>query len=217
MAKNNEVELYRAGETIIFEKQRAQSVRPKLDVSLQPVYENEGAFGGGGTEEAEGIKEVVPKEEPTKNQEGEQRVIDTDTRPVWEKMQDKVEESTDRVARYFDDTNEQIGRQPPIIKAPQQFTKREIEQHQTTHTPYADWCKHCMAARAIRRQHPKRGRGATIVSDIEGNIEGPIKVSIDYRYLHERTGKTSGTKIQSTISHSDRAPTRTLLGISSIK
>ena len=110
------------------EKQRAQSVRPKLDVSLHTLHENEGAC----TEEAEGDKDVVPKGKSSKNQENEQRVINTDTRPVWEKMQDEVEEFTDRVARYFDDANEQTGRQPPTIKAPQQPTKKEIEQHQPT-------------------------------------------------------------------------------------
>ena len=104
-------------------------------------------------------------------------------------MQDKVEELADQVTRHFDDNNDRDGRKPPITKAPLQPTREQFEQHQATHTPYDAWCKHCVTARAIRRQHVKKGRGATIVLDTDGNVEGPIKVSIDYMHLHERTGK----------------------------
>ena len=172
---------------MISEKKRVQFVRPKLDVTLQLVYGDEGTFGEGGTEEAMGSDDVVPMDVQMQDQDTEKGVIDTDTRPVWEKVQVKVDELEDKVARYFDDTNGKIGRTPPIIKAPHQPTKIEYEQHQTIHTPYADSCKHCAVARAIRRQHSKKGRGAIIVPDTEGNIEGPIKVSIEYMYLHERT------------------------------
>ena len=80
------------------------------------------------------------------------------------------------------------------MKAPPQPTRAEIEQHKSTHTPYASWCKHCVAARAIRRDHPTKGSGAAIVPDVGNNIEGPIKVSMDYMYLYERTNKNGESK-----------------------
>ena len=71
-------------------------------------------------------------------------------------------------------------------------TKEEVERHQATHTPYAPWCKHCVTARAVRRRHPHRGRGAVIVPDVDSDTTGPIKVSLDYMHLHERNGRGPG-------------------------
>ena len=76
-----------------------------------------------------------------------------------------------------------------MVKPPSPPTKEEHERHQTTHTFYAAWCKHCLAARVVRHKHQSRGRKATIVPDIETG-KGPTKVSIDYMYLHERSGRS---------------------------
>ena len=65
---------------------------------------------------------------------GEKEMADTDTRPVWEKMQDKVEDLSGRVARHFEDRNDGHGDGPPIVKSPQQPTAEEWARHQTTHT-----------------------------------------------------------------------------------
>ena len=180
---------------------RAQSISPIEGAMLQPMYGDESAPGEVKTEEIEQRDDVVPMENKDQDPESEgmnmgdtKEVIDTDTRPVWEKMQDKIEELIGRVAEYFDDNNDKSERKPPIIKAPSQPIAEEFEQHQATHTPYAAWCKHCAAARAIRRQHPRKGRGAIVVPDVENGIEGLIKVSIDYMYLHERTRQGQESK-----------------------
>ena len=96
------------------------------------------------TEEADQKEEVVPSREQKSDQEEElpkvddvKEVIDTDTKPIWEKMQDKIEDLTGKVAEYFDDSVKPSSRTPPIIKAPPQPTATEFEQHQATHTPYA--------------------------------------------------------------------------------
>ena len=44
-----------------------------------------------------------------------------------------------------------------LIKTAQQMTKEEWAKHQVTHTPYMASCKHCVAARAVRQQHPEHG------------------------------------------------------------
>ena len=174
---------------MIVKTQRARSVRPQRDVTLQPIHMGEAASDDGDTGEAKGGDEVVPMGEPLRDQDGEWEVIDTDTRPVWEKMQEKIKRLSEKVAIHFEDRNENESRKQPIVKAPLQPTKEEIEQHQTTHIPYAPWCKHCVAARAVRRQHPHKGGGAMIVPDVDCDTNEPMKVSLDYMYLHERTGK----------------------------
>ena len=175
MANHNADRFYGAGESITSETKRARTVRPNIDVKLRPLYGSARASGEGSTEEAEASEEVVQMRETSQDQDEEKEVIGTDTRPVWEKMQDKVEELADQVTRYFEDDNGKDERRPPIIKAPLQPTREQFEQHQATHTPYAAWCKHCVAARAATRQHPRNGRGAMIVFDIDGNIDGPSK------------------------------------------
>ena len=164
--------------------ERARTVRPRADVYLKPLHgEEEEASEGVDTEETNGKKGVVPENE------GSKVTIDTDTRPVWEKMQEKVDKLADQVTRHFEDEQQQGARKPPIVNTPPQPTKEEMEQHATTHTPYASWCRHCVAARAVRRKHPSKGRGAAIVPDVDKGIDGPIKVSMDYMYLHKRVGK----------------------------
>ena len=74
--------------------------------------------------------------------------------------------------RKTQDEHERNAKAPPIIKAPTKPTQEEWERHQLTHTPFAPWCQHCMAARNARRNRPKQGRKGRIVPDIEGG-EGP--------------------------------------------
>ena len=48
-----------------------------------------------------------------------EKVIDIDTRPVWEKMYDQVGDLNVRVTRHFEDANDNNGWQPPMINPPQ--------------------------------------------------------------------------------------------------
>ena len=83
--------------------ERAWTVRPQIDVNLQPLYNREEASEGVETEEAEECEQVVP--EGSDSEEHNEK---------WQKVNEKVEELADRVAQHFDDTNEQQGRKPPI-------------------------------------------------------------------------------------------------------
>ena len=157
--------------------ERAQTIRPNKDANLQPVCEDEEASGEGNVEGAEKDEGVVPLKEQGQGQEEQ-----------WQQVNQKVEELADQVTRYFNDDNEKNSRQPPTIKAPSKPTKEEWERHQTTHTPYAAWCKHCVAARNVRRNHPSHGRRGKLVPDVERD-DGPTKVSLVHMYLHGRVGK----------------------------
>ena len=46
---------------------------------------------------------------------------------------------------------------PPAIAigAPQERTTLEIDAHELTHTPYAPWCTHCIAGRALAKRCEK--------------------------------------------------------------
>ena len=107
---------------------------------------------------------------------------------TMEQLEKKYQDLKDKVEEYLDDENGKGCRQPPIVKTPPQPTKEEFERHQITHTPYASWCKHCVAARAVRGQHPSKGRRAIVVPDTDTGA-GPTKVSMDYMYMYDRIGK----------------------------
>ena len=113
---------------------------------------------------------------------------DIDTRPAWDKLQDKAEELTKKVARHLEDQNDAQGENNPFVKPPTQPTAEEWERHQTTHTPYAAWCPHCNAARAVRRNHARIKQRAHITKDVDEDKDGPVKTSMDYMYLYERKG-----------------------------
>ena len=106
----------------------------------------------------------------------------------WETMAKKFEELETKLTEQFEGHDGAGRGDPPMIKAPTKPTKEEWERHQTTHTPYASWCKHCVAARNVRRSHPAKGRKGKIVPDVEKG-DGPTKVSLDYMYLHDRVGR----------------------------
>ena len=53
--------------------------------------------------------------------------VDIDTRPTWEKMQDKVEDLMGTVARYFEGKNDENGDKPPILTSPKQRIAEEYE------------------------------------------------------------------------------------------
>ena len=145
-------------------KKRAIPVRPDNPMKEQPLLPFTEESGG---EEAEEEKE--------------------NSREQWEEVAEKVEDITKIMAEYLDDDNGRGARPPPMVRALIRPTREEYERHQLTHTPYAPWCKHCAMARAVRTNHPSKGRATTIVPDVERGIEGPTKVSMDYMYFHDRS------------------------------
>ena len=106
-----------------------------------------------------------------------------------EELANKYEKLKIQVEDHFDQEHAQEKHEVPIIKTPSKPTKQEWERHQATHTPFEPWCKHCLAARAVRSHHPSKGRKALFAPDVEKGVDGPIKISIDYMYLHELLGK----------------------------
>ena len=61
--------------------------------------------------------------------------------------------------------------------------------HQTTHTLYKPWCPHYNAARAVRRDHARIKERTHIIRDVESDDNGPARISMDYMYLYQRSGK----------------------------
>ena len=109
---------------------RAPTVRPnsgftKTDVN--PIH------NGQSGDEAEKVKEAEMEQEQGK--------------AVTEKIEDLETKGTEQ----FEDEAGQRKDGPPIIKARVKPAKEEWERHQTTHTPFAPWCQHCLAARNARR------------------------------------------------------------------
>lgn len=132
------------------------------------------------------------------------KVIYTDARPIreksdekggsdeqkeWQDVHDTVEDLNVRLARHFEDRNDNNAWDPPMIKSPPQPTKEEWMRHQLTHTPYASWCRHCISARAIRSNHQRADKRAKLVPDTNRDNTGPTQVSMDYMYMHDRVGK----------------------------
>ena len=183
--------------------QRTISIRPKRNAQeklMTPIQKNIVDL------EAEPGEEEDAMGEPEKNMEdatnwqavpndhGSDQVVYTDVRPVWERMQEEVEDLNVRVARHFEDLNDNTDWAPPMVKFPLQPTKADWLSHQLAHTPYAPWCKHCIAARAVRDIHQRVDKRAKFVPDIDRSTDGPIKISMDCMYLHERNWRNTDDK-----------------------
>ena len=158
-----------AGSSIADRHQRARTVRPNEENThrlLQPISD-----------------EMLGDLEGDKGKSG-----DGGEQESMEQLDQKYQQLKNKIEEYFDDEHGKEYKQPPVVKTPPQPTREEFERHQATHTPCAPWCKHCLAARAVRSQHPSKGRKAIVVPDIDTG-SGPTKVSMEYMYLHERKGK----------------------------
>lgn len=94
-----------------------------------------------------------------------------------------------KVAEHFEDANDRSNAGPPIIRAPSQPTKEQWLSHQAIHTPYESWCPHGVAARALRRNHPSKRARAHVVPDTDASNDGPVAISMDYMYMHDRVGQ----------------------------
>ena len=155
--------------------QREIIVRPQEEKELIVPFQEE-------------VGDLKDKKDIDEEGAAEEKLVDTDTRPVWEKMEDKVEDLATRVIRHFEDQNDNTGWQPPMVKPPPQPTHEEWFRHQLIHTPYAPWCRHCNAARVVRNHHQCANKRARLVPDVDKDADGPVKISMDYMYLHDRVG-----------------------------
>ena len=67
------------------------------------------------------------------------------------------------------------GRRPAALRAPNRVTQAEREEHELTHIPYRQWCPICVKARG--RSTPHRSRTE------EQRREGVPKISLDYFFM----------------------------------
>ena len=144
--------------------QRALIVRPKSyerDNVVVPIRSGDGDL------------EAKQEEEPEAVMAGEQEA--TNELREWQGVVDNVEELNTRVARQFEDANGESGWGPPIVEPPLQPTRDEWFRHRTAHIPYAEWCKHCNVARAVRMNHLCAGERAKLVPDTDNSLDGPVK------------------------------------------
>ena len=144
-----------------------------MEAQIQYLQQVEEEFGGQPNGE--------PQEEKVEGEEHDMTEL--------EEMSGKCEHLKPNVEQYFDGTNVRAENKIFVAKAFEKLTKAEGLQHQATHTPFAFWCKRCLASRMVRHKHPTEGRRTVIVRDAE-NLDGRLaNVSIDHVYLHARVGR----------------------------
>ena len=98
------------------QSQREIIVRPfETDEMIAPMQGDAGDLDN----ESDAGKDVVVQDGVADAMGGE-KIVDTDTRPVWEKMAAKMEDIHVRVARHFEDENDGNQWKPPMVKFPLQ-------------------------------------------------------------------------------------------------
>ncbi len=75
-------------------------------------------------------------------------------------------------ANGAESTDEEEGRRPVMAPTPQKVSKREVEEHNLTHTPFRAWCRHCVRGRAKNTPHRRSGK------DEDGETKVP-RISMD--------------------------------------
>ena len=100
-----------------------------------------------------------------------------------EKTED--EEEDDEESGGGEPEEEEEARRPQIRKSPGAPSKREIQEHRVTHSPYRSWCPECVRARGKATSHFKLGQGSD-----EKEIPG---LHIDYWFMRDKRAEESVT------------------------
>ena len=65
------------------------------------------------------------------------------------------------------------GRAPNVLRGPTRVSRREIEEHELTHTPYRSWCRYCVRGRARNAPHRRS----------EEDRNKTPRISMDYFFM----------------------------------
>ena len=107
---------------------------------------------------------------------------------------------------------------PRVVRVPRAPTQKEIDAHEATHIPHAEWCEFCMAGRARNKPHRKKSRKTQFCtgevdkeeSEATGTPGRPVaegassaepvsRVCMDYFYVSSRRkGSRKGAQGMST-------------------
>eukprot|EP00971_Amphidinium_carterae_P147634 2926253-Amphidinium_carterae.2 len=65
------------------------------------------------------------------------------------------------------DTSQQEANIPKAYEAPTLPTQQEIDEHNLTHLPYRDWCKHCVQGKSKSQHHQRGGPTKQSITQID--------------------------------------------------
>ena len=69
--------------------------------------------------------------------------------------------------------------EPNVIRAPRDPTQKEIEAHEATHLPHAEWCEFCMAGRGRKKPHRMKTYVDAPASSKEELVSDPTRSADD--------------------------------------
>ena len=78
-----------------------------------------------------------------------------------------------------DGGDDEEGDEVKVRRTPKGPTRREREEHEATHIPYRDWCRHCIRGRAPNRPHRRANPGG----EEEEESRRVPRISMDYFFM----------------------------------
>ena len=84
----------------------------------------------------------------------------------------------EEIGEEVEEAEEEEAEVAKTRRAPKGPTKKEREEHEATHIPYRDWCKHCVRGRANNRPHRGKQQG-----DEETEQRKVPRIAMDYFFM----------------------------------
>ena len=100
-----------------------------------------------------------------------------------EQTEQKPDENT---REKEDEEEEEEADVPNTRRAPKGPTQKERAEHEATHIPYRDWCRHCVRGRATNKPHRSKPGEE---EDAQGR-KVP-RISMDYFFMSQEGGKAA--------------------------
>ena len=100
-----------------------------------------------------------------------------------------------------DDPGSEETKSVKMKKTPRQPSQREREEHERTHSPFRDWCTHCIKAKSRNDPHK---RETDVMKDEELRDDAISTVSFDYSYFNDKLGKMTKEEYNEALSKGEK-------------
>ena len=141
----------------------------------------------GGLSHATGAPE--PNERKLEDEE-EERKVTTAEGIIREENNEEQHENQEK--------NLEEATKPKTLKTSKGPSKKERDEHNATHMPFRDWCRHCVRGRAKNKAHKNH------VGDDDGLMKVP-RISMDYFFMNKEDERASQNPLVVMIDESSGA------------
>ena len=112
---------------------------------------------------------------------------EAETKEQLANIEEEMHEDGEASCSEGKDEEDEEARRAKVRKSPKGPTKVEREEHEATHLPFREWCRHCVRGRGGSKPHRRQ-----VDQDAESEERKVSRIAISYAFMStedEKSGK----------------------------